>query len=180
MFSPASIADFLACRHLGALNRAYKAGRIKKPYFDDPGLELLRRLGVEHDERYLKELIEERGLTVISLPDVANRVTFKITNCDLKESAGSAPQISTVRFYRAWILMLSSVLKSERAVQVNIQIMRAFVRLRELITTNTDFTRRLDELERRHDGQFTVVFKALKHLMAAPPKRKPIGFRAKK
>jgi len=78
------------------------------------------------------------------------------------------------------ILMLSSVLKSDRAVQVNIQIMRAFVRLRELLTSNTELLRRLDDLEFTHDENFRVVFKALRQLMAPPvKKRRQIGFRAR-
>jgi hypothetical protein len=75
--------------------------------------------------------------------------------------------------------MLSSVLNSERAVQVNIEIMRAFVHLRELIASNKDLARRLDELEKKYDSQFKVVFDAIRELMtpAEPPPRR-IGFRA--
>ena len=78
------------------------------------------------------------------------------------------------------ILMLSSVLNSERAVQVNIEIMRAFVKLRELIVSNKDLAKRLDELEKKHDSQFKVVFDAIRQLMA-PPETKPrrIGFRTR-
>ena len=73
--------------------------------------------------------------------------------------------------------MLSSVLKSERAVQVNIQIMRTFVRLRELLTSNAELVRRLDDLEETYDENFRVVFKAIRQLMTSPAaKRKPIGF----
>jgi hypothetical protein len=78
------------------------------------------------------------------------------------------------------ILMLSSVLKSERAVKVNIQIMRAFVRLQELLTSNAELLRRLDDLEFTYDENFRVVFKAIRQLMAPPPKKgKQIGFRAR-
>jgi len=80
------------------------------------------------------------------------------------------------------ILMLSSVLNSERAVQVNIEIMRAFVRLRELIASNKDLAKRLDELEKKYDGQFKVVFDAIRDLMTPvpplPSKPRRIGFRA--
>lgn len=67
------------------------------------------------------------------------------------------------------ILMLSSVLKSRRAVQVNIQIMRAFVKLRELLNTHKDLARKLDELEKKYDAQFKSVFDAIKMLMTPPP-----------
>ncbi len=78
------------------------------------------------------------------------------------------------------ILMLSSVLNSERAIQVNIEIMRAFVRLRELIGSNKELTKRLDELEKKYDSQFKVVFDAIRELMTPiEPLPKPrIGFRA--
>lgn len=73
--------------------------------------------------------------------------------------------------------MLSSVLKSERAILVNIQIMRAFVRLREMIATHKDLAKRLDELEKKYDAQFKVVFDAIRELMTPPeaPVRR-IGF----
>jgi len=76
--------------------------------------------------------------------------------------------------------MLSSVLKSKRAVQVNIEIMRAFVKLRELIASNKELAKRLDELEKKYDSQFKVVFDAIRQLMAPPdPKPRRIGFRAR-
>lgn len=76
------------------------------------------------------------------------------------------------------VAMLSSVLRSSRAVQVNIEIMRAFVRLRQLISTNTDLARKLAALEKKYDAQFRVVFDAIRELMTppAPAKKKEIGF----
>jgi len=75
--------------------------------------------------------------------------------------------------------MLSSVLKSERAIKVNIEIMRTFVRLRQILASNKKLSKRLDELEKRYDAQFKVVFDAIRQLMAPPeqmsPKRR-IGF----
>src|SRR5688572_1769102 len=67
MFSPSSIADFLACPHLTALNRQYKEGAIKKPFFDDPGWDLLIRLGLEHEQKYLNELMAS-GRNVVEIP----------------------------------------------------------------------------------------------------------------
>ena len=75
--------------------------------------------------------------------------------------------------------MLSSVLRSERAVRVNIEIMRAFVRLRRMVIDHKDLSRRLDALEAKYSGQFKVVFEAIRQLMAPPPEpSKVIGFRA--
>ena len=76
------------------------------------------------------------------------------------------------------ILMLSSVLNSQRAIQVNIEIMRAFVRLRQKLASNAELSRRLDELESKYNRQFKVVFDAIRKLMTpGPSNRKQIGFR---
>ena len=76
------------------------------------------------------------------------------------------------------ILMLSSVLNSDRAVQVNIQIMRAFVKLRQMLASNVELSHRLEQLEAKYDRQFKVVFDAIRQLMSPPPPdRKQIGFR---
>jgi hypothetical protein len=77
------------------------------------------------------------------------------------------------------ILMLSSVLNSKRAIQVNIEIMRAFVRLRQILASNKELAKRLDELEQKYDAQFKIVFEAIRQLMAPPapePPKKRIGF----
>lgn len=75
--------------------------------------------------------------------------------------------------------MLSSVLRSPRAVAVNIEIMRAFVRLRRLMIEHRDLAARLDRLEQAYDAKFKVVFDAIRQLMAEPavPTPKRIGFR---
>lgn len=75
------------------------------------------------------------------------------------------------------ILMLSSVLRSERAVQVNIEIIRTFVRLREMLSSHKNLARKLDDLEKKYDHQFKMVFDAIRQLMASPEKpRRQIGF----
>lgn len=73
--------------------------------------------------------------------------------------------------------MLSSVLRSKRAVMVNIAIMRVFVRIRRLMGEHKDLVRRLDELEKKYDAQFKVIFDAIRQLVVVPetPKRR-IGF----
>ncbi len=85
-------------------------------------------------------------------------------------------------FTEQGVAMLSSVLKSKRAVQVNIAIMRAFVKLREMLSTHTEFRQKLAQLERKlegHDGQIRSLFDAIRQLMAPPhPKPRKIGFRA--
>jgi uncharacterized protein len=69
MFSATAIADFLACRHLTTLNRAWAEGEIEKPFFADPGLELLKELGLAHEHAYLHYLAEDRGLQISKISD---------------------------------------------------------------------------------------------------------------
>ena len=68
------------------------------------------------------------------------------------------------------ILMLSSVLNSKRAIQVNVQIMRTFTKLREMSNTHRDLRQKIDELEKKYDQQFQVVFKAIKMILDDRPK----------
>lgn len=83
-------------------------------------------------------------------------------------------------FSEQGVAMLSTVLNSERAILVNIEIMRAFVKLRQLLASNAELSRRLEELESKYDKQFRVVFDAIRQLMAAPVRdRKEIGFRSR-
>src|SRR2546423_12678669 len=80
-------------------------------------------------------------------------------------------------FTEQGVAMLSSVLRSPRAIQVNIEIMRAFVRLRQLISSNTELERKLATLEKKYDAQFKVVFDAIRALMSPPPSAKrEMGF----
>jgi flagellar capping protein FliD len=78
------------------------------------------------------------------------------------------------------VAMLSSVLNSKRAIYVNIEIMRVFGRLRQLLASHADLLRRLDEMEKKYDHQFRVVFEAIRQLMTPPeePPKPPIGFHA--
>jgi len=81
-------------------------------------------------------------------------------------------------FTEQGVAMLSSVLRSKRAIQMNIAIMRAFIQLREMIASNKGLARRLNELEKKYDGQFRVVFEAIRELMAEPEaKPRRIGFK---
>ena len=80
-------------------------------------------------------------------------------------------------FTEQGVAMLSSVLKSKRAVQVNIEIMRVFVKLRQLLLTHVELARKLSALENKYDAQFKVVFDAIRQLMSPPEgKKRRIGF----
>ena len=83
-------------------------------------------------------------------------------------------------FTEQGVAMLSSVLSSPSAIRVNIEIMRAFVRLRQMATSNADLARKLNALERKYDGQFKIVFAAIRELTEPPIKKRSrrIGFRS--
>lgn len=83
-------------------------------------------------------------------------------------------------FTEQGVAMLSSVLHSERAVQVNVEIMRAFVRLRQMLASHADLARRLAALEKKYDVQFKAVFDAIRELMSPRVPRRRIGFQVEK
>ncbi|MBW2034369.1 MAG: ORF6N domain-containing protein, partial [Deltaproteobacteria bacterium] len=95
-------------------------------------------------------------------------------------SWGGSRRAKPYAFTEQGVAMLSSVLRSKRAIEVNIAIMRAFVKLRQMITSNLELARKLEEMEKKYDKQFKVVFDAIRALMVETekPKRK-IGFEVK-
>lgn len=96
-------------------------------------------------------------------------------------SAWGGRRSAPYAFTELGVAMLSSVLNSERAIQVNISIMRTFTQIRSMLASHADLARKLENLERNYDGQFRVVFEAIRDLMTPPtPTKKPIGFRPKK
>ena len=87
---------------------------------------------------------------------------------------------SPYAFTEQGVSMLSSVLRSQRAIHVNIEIMRAFVRLRRILASHAQLGRKLDALEKKYDSQFKLVFDAIRELMTPPPSnRRAIGFTQK-
>jgi hypothetical protein len=117
-------------------------------------------------------------------PDFAFRLSldeFEHLRCQFGTSSSwGGRRYAPYAFTEQGVAMLSSVLRSPRAVAVNIEIMRAFVRLRQMLLSHADLARKVDALEKKYDGQFSVVFDALRQLMQPPTKPKhPIGFHAK-
>ena len=109
-------------------------------------------------------------------PDEAKSLIFQ-SGISKRVGRGGNRRLSYA-FTEHGVAMLSSVLHSPRAVAVNIEIMRAFVRLRQLLSTHADLARKLEELEQKYDGQFRVVFDAIRQLMtpSAEAVRTRIGF----
>ena len=105
--------------------------------------------------------------------------TEVVTNCDHLARLKFSPHLPSA-FTEHGALMLANVLNSERAAQTSVQVVRAFVRLRQLLSSNTELARKLESLEKKYDAQFRVVFDAIRKLMTPePPKRREIGFHVK-
>ena len=96
----------------------------------------------------------------------------------LKSGRGQHRKYPPYAFTEQGVAMLSGILNSERAIEVNIQIMRAFVALRQMISTNKELSHRLDDLEKKYDSNFKLVFDAIRQLMTTPdqPNKRKIGF----
>jgi uncharacterized protein Yka (UPF0111/DUF47 family) len=82
-------------------------------------------------------------------------------------------------FTEQGVAMLSSVLRSKRAIHVNIQIMRAFTQLRKMLSTHEDLKRKIEAMEKKYDQQFQIVFDAIKQLLSEEDKPKKIGYTVK-
>jgi len=95
----------------------------------------------------------------------------------LKGGRGEHRKYRPYVFTEQGVAMLSSVLRSRRAVQVNVEIMRTFVRLRQILSSHEDLAKKLEALEKKYDAQFRVVFQAIRQLMTpAETKKRKIGF----
>jgi len=116
-------------------------------------------------------------------PDFMFRLTRRekrevVTNCDHLRRLKFSPALPSA-FTEHGALMLANVLNSRRAVEVSVFIVRAFLKLRAMLASNRELARRLDEMERKYDTQFKVVFEAIRGLMKPDQKpRRRIGFRA--
>lgn len=110
-----------------------------------------------------------------------SKIEFKNLKSQIVTSSwGGLRRAAPYAFTEQGVAMLSSVLNSKRAVQVNIEIMRAFVRLREMLSTHKDLARKLEALEKKYDAQFKIVFDAIRQLMTPPePGKRKIGFLVK-
>jgi len=108
-----------------------------------------------------------------------SRNEFAILRSQTVTSRWGGRRYPPYAFTEQGVAMLSSVLRSKRAVDVNIEIMRAFVHLRRLLATHEDLADKLNKLEKRYDRQFRVVFDAIRQLMSPTPDEEPkIGFTA--
>ena len=102
----------------------------------------------------------------------------KNLRCQIGTSSWGGRRYRPYAFTEQGVAMLSSVLNSERAIQVNIQIMRTFTKLRQLMATHSDLKKKIEEMEKKYDYQFKVVFEAIKQLLEPSKEisKKRIGF----
>ena len=108
----------------------------------------------------------------------AEHASLRSQNVILNARRGTHRKCLPYAFTEQGVAMLSSVLRSPRAIHANIEIMRAFVRLREVLATHEQLAKKLAKLERKYDAQFKIVFDAIRELMTPEPKqRRRIGFR---
>ena len=134
-----------------------------------------------------KALIQAVKRNVDRFPDdfmfQLTKQEFEFLRSQFVTSSWGGRRYPPYAFTQEGVAMLSSVLRSKRAVHVNIEIMRAFVRLRRILNEHRDLAKKLEELEKKYDAQFKIVFDAIRQLMAPPPPPKPppnqrrIGFR---
>jgi len=190
----ADLADMYGVK-VGELNRAVKRNRARFPddfmfqLSQDEWTALRCQIGIlDGAGQASPSGLRSQSVTSTSDNDsnrsqfvTGSQATLRSQIVILKRGRGRHRKYLPYAFTEQGVAMLSSVLRSERAVRVNVEIMRAFVRLRKVLAVNRELAARLDELERRvgkHDEQFIQVIRAIRQLMeppAAPPKRK-IGF----
>ena len=105
---------------------------------------------------------------------------FDNLRCQIDTSSWGGTRYPPMAFTEKGVAMLSSVLNSDRAIQVNIQIMRAFTKLRQMISSHKGLSKKIEAMEKKYDKQFRVVFEVLKELFESDSKpKKKIGFKVK-
>ena len=148
----------------------------------------IRRRKVMHDRdlaelygvetKYLKQQVNRN---IERFPDdfmfQLNKKEFDNLRSQIATSSWGGTRYLPYGFTEVGVVMLSSVLRSEQAIKVNIQIMRAFTKLREMVITHKDLKRKIEEMEKKYDAQFKIVFDAIRKLISPPQKpKKSIGF----
>jgi hypothetical protein len=127
-------------------------------------------------------------IPVIYFVDIFSEFIFQLTKSEWTELITNCDKLSInlrhlpappLAFTEQGVAMLSSVLRSRKAILVNIEIMRTFVQLRKLIYTNMELTVRIDKLEKKYDKKFKLVFTVIRKMIEEPVERPSIGFKRK-
>lgn len=179
------------CRKVGAMSRRKQALSLVPEQRIEKAILLIRgqKVLLDHDLAGLYGVATKGVVRAVkrNIDRFPRDFMFQLTKGefeDLRFHFGTSSQWGGRRyppyaFTEQGVAMLSSVLQSKRAVQVNIAIMRAFVRLREMLASHKELARKLAELEQKYDEQFQEVFEAIRQLMAPPlpEHNRRIGFR---
>ncbi len=113
---------------------------------------------------------------------------FQLTEAEKLEVVANCDHLRKLKFSTTLpyaftehgVIMAANILNSQRAIHASVQVVRAFIQLRQVLNSSAEFARKLEHLEKKYDQQFKIVFDAIRQLMIPPPpKRKPIGFRPK-
>ena len=113
---------------------------------------------------------------------------FQLTEAEKLELVANCDHLKKLKFSSTLpyaftehgVIMAANILNSQRAIHASVQVVRAFIQLRQVLTSSAEFGRKLEQLEKKYDQQFKIVFDAIRQLMMPPPsKGKPIGFRPK-
>lgn len=111
---------------------------------------------------------------------------FQLTETEKLELVANCDHLKKLKFSTTLpyaftehgVIMAANILNSQRAIHASVQVVRAFIQLRQVLTSSAEFGRKLEQLEKKYDRQFKIVFDAIRQLMIPPPsKSKPIGFR---
>src|SRR3954447_22631237 len=161
----------------GALNQAVRRNRGRFPQ------DFMFRLTKEEFQNWKSQIVTSNSVEGqnSSKEPAYSHVSLRSQIVTLKKGRGQYRKYLSLAFTEQGVAMLSRVLRGPRARRVNVEIMRAFVRLRRVLAANAELAARLEELERRvgqHDEQFTAVIRTIRQLMEPPeqPKRRKIGF----
>jgi len=144
----------------------------------DMDLAILYEVETKNLKRTVKRHIERFPKDFMFILSENEFLSLRCQFGTLKTGRGQHPKYLPMAFTELGIAMLSSVLNSKRSIQVNIQIMRTFSKLGRLILSNKDLKKKIDELEKKYDKHFQIVFEAIKQLLEPPNPKKEydIGF----
>ena len=127
----------------------------------------MKRNKARFPKDFLLQLTEEEKVKVVAFCDHLAKLKYSSTH--------------PYAFTEHGAIMVASILNSERAVEMSIFVVRVFIKLREMMATHKNLSKKLNDMEKKHDAQFRTVFEAIRRLMSEPEKpRRPIGFQVDK
>jgi len=127
-------------------------------------------------EDFMFQLTDEENLSLRSQFATLNEPENSLRSQNVTSKRGQHRKYLPYAFTEQGVAMLSSVLNSDRAVEVNIEIMRTFIKLRQILFEHKDLIKKIEKMEKNYDRQFRIIFDIIRELTQKPEKRKQIGF----